>query len=159
MEVPAEFSEETYTKIFIEKLIDSTNDFRASIVILRDEKKTTMFPVIVKENSLEYLKNIENDKNYEEIFLCDIVYDLEKPQKIILNFNDDKLESFYINKNKEKKKLNIIELLSFSIRYSIGIYIENSLIYPKSNDYMDIENAKRIDLYGLDRVHLEKSEH
>ena len=159
MEVPIEISEETHTKIFIEKLIDSTNNFHASIVILRDEQKTTMFPIIVKENSLEYLKNIEDDKNYEEIFLCDIVYDLEKPQKIILNFKNDRLESFYINKDKKRKKLNIIELLSFSIRYSVGIYIENSLIHPTASDYIDIENGKRVDLYGLDRVHLEKSEH
>jgi len=150
---------ENYTKIFIEKLVDENNDFKTSLIILRDEDKTTIFPVAVKPNSYKYLKNISNDINYEERFLCDIVYDLDRPKRIIIDLKNYEIKSFYINQNNEKKSLNIIELMSFAIRYSINIYIENELISVKTQEYISIDENKRVDLYGLDRVEFENSKH
>jgi len=150
---------ENYTKIFIEKLVDENNDFKTSLIILRDEDKTTIFPVAVKPNSYKYLKNISNDINYEERFLCDIVYDLDKPKRIVIALKNYEIESFYINKNNEKRLLNIIELMSFSIRYSIDIYIENDLISAKSDEYISIDEDKKVDLYRLDSVQFEDSKH
>lgn len=154
---------DNYTKVIIENLIDSHNQLDTAIILLREEKTGLLFPVGLENSFFEYLKNISDDKNYEEKFLCDIVYKLDTPKEIFINLTSNKLNSFYINKDNKKVYLNLIEILSFAIRYSTSIYLQNKLIHPEiRDDYFinaDLVNHRKIDLYRLDKMQLEHSKH
>ncbi len=152
-----------YTKVTIEKLINSHNQFGTAIILLREEKTGLLFPVGLENSFFEYLKNISDDKTHEEDFLCDIVYKLDSPKEIFINLTSNKLNSFYTNKDNKKVYLNLIEMLSFAIRYSTSIYIQNKLIHPEiRDDYFinaDLVNHRKVDLYRLDKIHLDNSKH
>ncbi len=152
-----------YTKVTIENLIDARNQFNTAIIMLREESTGLVFPVGLENSFFEYLKNIADDKNHEEKFLCDIVYKLDTPKEIFIDLKYNKLNSFYINKENKKVYLNLIEILSFAIRYSIDIYVENKLIHPEiPDDYFinaDLVNHRKVDLYRLDKMPLDNSKH
>jgi hypothetical protein len=156
-------SKENYTKVIIEDLINSQNQFKTAIILLREESTGLIFPVGLENSFFEYLKNISDDKNHEEKFLCDIVYKLDSPKEIFIDLKYNKLTSFYINKNDKSVYLNLIEILSFAIRYSIDIYVQNKLIHPEiGDDYFinaDLVNHRKIDLYRLDKIQLDNSKH
>jgi len=158
-----EILKDNYTKVFIEKLIDNNNQMNTAIILLKEEKTNFIFPVGLENSFFEYLKNIHDDKNHEERLLCDIVYELDKPSSIFIELKSYKLNSFYINKKEEKVNLNLIEILSFAIRYSIDIFVDNKLIHPeRKDDYFinaDLVNQRKVDLYRLDKIQSEHFKH
>jgi hypothetical protein len=158
-----EIFKDNYTEVFIERLIDSNNQLNSAIILLREENNGVIFPVALDNTFFEYLKNISNDKNHEENFLCDLVYKLDKPKSIFIKLKNGKLSSFYLNISNKKINLNLIELLSFAVRYPISIYIENKILYPSiKEDYFikaDSTFERKVDLYALDRNSLDNLTH
>ena len=155
---------ENYSKVSIENLLDSNNKFQTAMIIFKEENTGWLFPLGIEDSFFDYLQSILKDKIHEENFLCDIVYSLEKPKGLYIEFKNNKLSCFYINKNDKKISLNLMDLLSIAIRYPItDIYLENQLIHPEFLDDFfinaDMIQNKKVDLYRLDKQHLESQKH
>jgi len=154
---------ENYTKVFIDKMIDSDNQFEAAIILFKEESSGYFFPLGLEAEFYEYLKSIKNDLNHDEYFLADRIYELDKPKSLYIELKNRKLNCFYLNFKNEAIKLNLIDILSIAIRYPVDIYLEYKLLHPEFLDdffiKVDSVGDKKVDLYRLDKQHLENLKH
>jgi hypothetical protein len=150
-----EFLNKNYTKVVVEKLIDKNNQFKTAIILIKEEGFNTVFPIAIKNFHYEYLKSLFSDRKHEKVFMCDILYDLHKPKSVFINLKNGELNTFYLTRTGEIVNLNILEIMSFVIRYYVDLYIESRLIHPQEiNDYFikaDSFINNKVDLYRLDK--------
>jgi hypothetical protein len=125
-------------------------------MVLFKDSSNEFFPLVVPIASYYHLEHIYEDEMHQENYFVDIIYKIDKPKSLFIEKNEIGFSYYYISEKDIKRKLNLIDILTISIRYNLSINLDIFLT-DEINYFTDAPT--NVDLYRLGNIDFENFKH